>query len=128
MREHQDEIERIGLRIAVVTFETEAIARKYIDQTGVPWPVLVDRRRELYRAYGMGRGAVTRILGPGSWWAYLKLLFRGHRLHAPTDDVYQLGGDVLIDPAGIVRMHYISRTPVDRPKVEEAILAVVRNG
>jgi alkyl hydroperoxide reductase subunit AhpC len=126
LRERQDEMERLGLQVAVVTFESEPIAKKYIDQTRLPWPVLMDRRRELYRAYGMGRGAVSRILGPGSWWAYLKLLFRGHRLQAPTDDVYQLGGDVLIDPSGIVRLHYVSRTPVDRPDVVN-VLALVRN-
>jgi hypothetical protein len=125
LREHREQIERLGMRVAAVTFEAPHFAQAYVAQTGLPWPLLIDPERRLYRAYGMGRGGVWKILGPASWWAYLKMLFRGQRLHAPTDDVYQLGGDVLIDPGGIVRLHYVSRTPVDRPEVE-AILALVR--
>ena len=43
----------------------------------------------------------------------------------PTDDVYQLGGDVLIDPEGTIRLHHVSRIPIDRPSVE-SLLEVVR--
>jgi len=57
-------------------------------------------------------------------WAYIKLVFRGRRIHAATGDMKQLGGDVLIDPRGIVRMHYISSGPDDRPAVSSLIETV----
>ncbi len=67
----------------------------------------------------MERGSKRKVLGPSNWLVYLKLMFRGNKVQAPTDDVFQLGGDVLIDPKGIVRMHFVSDTPIDRPTVAE---------
>ena len=32
-------------------------------------------------------------------------------------DVRQLGGDVLIDPQGVIRLHHVGRGPADRPAV-----------
>ena len=43
----------------------------------------------------------------------------------PAGDVYQLGGDVLIDSSGSIRLHHVTRIPVDRPEVE-SILEIVR--
>jgi hypothetical protein len=124
LREHTAEIEQLGLNVAAVTFETPRQAQEYVAQTALPWPLLIDLDRRLYQAYGMQRGAAWRILGPRSWLGYMKILLRGRRPHMPTDDIYQLGGDILIDPTGIIRLHYVSQTPVDRPNVNQ-ILALI---
>ena len=100
-----------------VTFQSREVAAKYVERTGWPWPMLVDPERELYSAYSMKRGSVWAILGPASWWGYLKLILRGRRVRSPAGDVYQLGGDVLIDPSGTVRLHHVTQIPVDRPDV-----------
>ena len=64
------------------------------------------------------------MLGIQNWLHYLKLMRQGQKVKRPTDDIYQLGGDVLIDPFGTVRWHYVSQSPIDRPSVS-SILAVV---
>ena len=64
------------------------------------------------------------VLGLSNWWEYIKLLLAGKRLHRPTDDIYQLGGDVLIDPNGVVKLHFVSDTPIDRPSLAEIQSAV----
>ena len=87
----------------------------YVRETELRWPLLVDDERTLYSAYGMERGSMWNIFGPASCWAYLKLMLRGRRLRLPGSDVHQLGGDVLIDPQGIVRLHHIGSGPADRP-------------
>ena len=33
-------------------------------------------------------------------------------------DIFQRGGDVLIDPTGIVALHHVGNGPADRPPVE----------
>ena len=86
--------------------------------------MLVDPDRVLYTAYAMHRGGLWAIWGPQSWWGFLKLILKGRRLRPPAGDVYQLGGDVLIDPSGTVRLHHVTRVPVDRPAIE-SILEVV---
>ncbi len=121
-----DEIERLGIEVCVVTFEREFFVRAYIEDTGMPWPILIDENRELYSAYGMERGRASDILGLRSWWTYAKLLLRGRRLRRSEGDVFQLGGDVLVDPDGIVRLHHVGNGPADRPAVS-TILDVVRD-
>jgi alkyl hydroperoxide reductase subunit AhpC len=125
LRQQTDELERLGIKICVVTFEREFVVRAYIEETQVSWPILIDESRELYSAYGMERGRASDILGFRSWWTYAKLLLRGRRLRRGEGDIYQLGGDVLVDPHGIVRLHHVGNGPADRPAVSK-ILDVVR--
>jgi len=124
LQQHQSELESLGIAVVVVTFESPVIAENYARATAFPWPILLDRSRELYHAYHMDRGGWWVIFGPSSWWGYLKLLLRGRKLRRPTDDVHQLGGDVLIDPKGTVCLHHVGRTPIDRPSVESLLEAV----
>ena len=100
------------------------MAMAYVQDTQLPWPLLVDRERTLYHAYGMERGRWWDIYGPASSWAYLKLFARGRRPRLPGSDVHQLGGDVLIDPAGIVRLHHVGSGPADRPPVATLLARV----
>jgi hypothetical protein len=127
LRRHEDQVERLGLEIVVVTFEARERAEAYVLETGLRWPLLIDPRRILYSAYGMGRGRWSAIWGPATWWAYLQLIGRGHRLRRPTGDIQQLGGDVLVDPAGRVALHHVGKGPADRPAVA-ALFDRVRQG
>ena len=127
MRQHGEEAEGLGLRIVVVTFETRERAEAYARETALEWPLLVDRGRALYGAYGMGHGRGSAIWGPATWWAYARLIARGRRLRRPTDDIHQLGGDVLVDPLGTVALLHVGQGPADRPPVA-VLLDRVRRG
>ncbi len=111
--------------VAAVTFEAMEFAKLYQEETKWPWPLLVDRNREAYEAFGMTRGSRWRVLGPQLWLGYLKLLTkRWWAVHRPHDDIYQLGGDVIIDPEGRVAYLHLSQTPLDRPTIDELLHAV----
>ena len=105
----------------VVTFDADFMARAYVEQTKLEWPLLIDTERKLYHAYGMLRGRAWDLYGPPAIWVYLKLLAKGRRLRKTGSDVTQLGGDVLIDPQGVVRLHKIGNGPADRPSVESIL-------
>lgn len=121
MRDHKAEFSRLNTKIVVVTFEHDYFARQYVTETALSWPLLIDESRETYRNYGMLSASFWEIWGPASWWAYLKELLRGEKLRKSAGDIYQRGGDVLIDPAGIVRLHHIGEGPADRPAVESIL-------
>ncbi len=101
------------------------MAVAYVQSTGLTWPLLLDADRQLYRAYGMTRGSWSQIYGPTSIAKYLKLMAAGRQPGKPGSDWRQLGGDVLIDPDGIVRVHHISTSPHDRPSIK-AVVNLVR--
>ena len=125
MRLHEKELDDLGVKVVVVTFQAGPLADAYGRETELSWPLLVDDTLSLYRAYGIERGRLWDIWGPASWGAYAKLLSRGRKMKAPAGDVNQLGGDVLVDPQGIVRMHHIGSGPADRPPVSQ-LLDVIR--
>lgn len=124
MRQFENRFRAQNTRVVVVTFDADWMARSYVEQTKLSWPLLLDSQRQLYRAYGMERAGWWAIYGPASIWHYLKLLAAGKRLRKPGKDWRQVGGDVIIDAAGIVRYHYVSSSPHDRPTPEQ-MLAVI---
>ena len=125
LRQRADELERLGVDVLVVSFEAGPMVLAYARTTGLTFPIVVDEERELYRAYGMLLGHKRDLWGPASVLVYLRLMLRGRRLRLPTGDTAQLGGDVLIDPAGVVRVHHVGSGPADRPAIDE-LLDVVR--
>jgi len=114
------------VKIAVVTFENDFFARQYVADTGLSWPLLVDETRDTYRNYGMLAASFWDIWGLKSWQAYLRALLKGEKLRHSQGDIYQRGGDVLIDPAGIVRLHHVGEGPADRPAVEAILRRIDR--
>ena len=121
MRQQQAELQARQVRVVVVTFQAGWIVDAYVEQTGLAWPILADPQLELYRAYGMERARWQDLWGFSTWWVYLKLTLRGRRLQRSDADVAQLGGDVLIDPTGTVRLHHVGKGPADRPTVESIL-------
>jgi alkyl hydroperoxide reductase subunit AhpC len=126
LRQEDEAFEELAIAVLVVTFETARVARAYVEETRLGWSLLVDESRSLYEAYGMRRGRWWDIWAPATWRAYARALRQGHLPRRPSGDVRQLGGDVLIDPEGIVRLHHVGRGPADRPSTE-SLLRVVRN-
>ena len=109
----------------MVSFEANFLARQYIEDTSLGWTLLVDETRDLYRAYSMLNGSFWNIWGLKTWIAYFKELRKGHKPKESKGDVMQLGGDVLIDPKGIIRLHHVGIGPADRPTVD-SIFGVMR--
>lgn len=108
----------------MIAFDADAMATAYVNSTKLQWPLLLDSDRKLYAAYGMSRGSWWNIYKPASILKYLWLIFSGTRPGKPGSDWRQLGGNVLIDPESIVRLHYVSADPHDRPNAD-SILEIV---
>ncbi len=121
MRQAARELDALNVRVLVVTFESRSAARGYVAETGIGWPVLSDESRALYRAYGMARARWRHLLGPSALLAYAREVVRGRIPRWPSADPVQQGGDVLIDPAGIVRWVHVGAGPGHRPPVERLL-------
>lgn len=118
-------MKRLNVKVVVITFELDSAAHSYIEETNLAWPLLVDTDRKLYKTYGMLSAKFWDIWGPKTWWAYLKEICRGRFPRKSSGDLYQRGGDVLIDPTGIVRFHHVGEGPADRPAIAE-ILSMIK--
>jgi len=118
LRDHAAEFVRRNVKVLVITFESGYFARRCIEETSLPWPLLIDDKRETYRNYGLISASFWDVWGPKTWWLYVKEILKGGKFSKSEGDIFQRGGDVLIDPKGIVRVHHIGKGPADRPTVE----------
>lgn len=124
MRERSSDLLSSNIKVVVISFEAGFLARQYLAETGLEWPLLVDEKRELYRAYGMLDAGFRDIWGPATWLVYFREILRGRLPRKSSGDIRQRGGDVLIDPEGIVRLHHVGSGPADRPGVDAILRAV----
>ena len=117
------QLERHGIQTLVVTFEGREAAGEYVEETGLIWPLLVDADRRLYRAYEMRKARYRHLWGCATMRAYWREARSGRFPRIPRADTVQQGGNVLIDPSGVVRLHHVGRGPADRPLIQ-TLLAV----
>ena len=114
-------LDTLGVRVLTVTFESSGSARIYAEETESPWPVLVDGGRTLYRTYGFDRSKLRHLFGWSTMTTYFREALVGRWPRWPVSDTVQQGGDILIDPDGIVRFLYVGSGPGDRSDIDEIV-------
>lgn len=124
LRHKADEFKRLNVPVLLVSFSSRGYARVWLKETGAPFPLLLDRERNVYRAYGLERSMI-RAWGPKSIWDHVKAFRAGKKWHGVHGDSTQLGGNFVVDASGVVRWAHRSRDPADRPSVE-SLISVLR--
>ena len=110
--------------VAVVTFATSERLAAYRAHLGVDLPLLSDVDLRLYGLVGARRGSRREIWSTGTLRMYARLLRRGRRLSRPTEDIHQLGADLVIGRDGRVRYLALPPSPDARPPISELIAAL----
>lgn len=131
MRDRRSELG--DTEIVVVTFTNPRNLAGYRHRFAEPLTVTTDPTRAAYRAFGFGRGRWWRIWGirAARRWAALRRAGGASASRVGDvarsvrhEDTLQLGGDVVVDPAGRIAWSFHGAGPDDRPTVEAVIAAV----
>lgn len=104
----------------LVSFGDQQQTRRWREQTGAAFTLLLDRGRSVYRAFSLERSA-RRSFAQKTLLYYLLAVLRGEKLHGVQGDPHQMGGDFIVDGGGIVRLAHRSREPADRPSADELL-------
>ena len=124
----RDRLEELGesTEVVLITFTDIISLTEYQWSNELPYPVLTDPRREMYRAYGLGRGSVRRVWGMRATKRYIELVRESGlgALRKPTEDTLQLGGDFVIGPDGNMTWGFWGDGPDDRPSIDDLVIAV----
>jgi peroxiredoxin len=127
LRQQQDEIAARGANVLVIGFEASRRVGGFCRRHALPFRCLVDERRAVYAAYGMGRASWLRTLTPRAMAPYIRLAFSGRAVPRASDqDVRQRGGDFVVGPDGRIRLAHASDDPADRPSVGAILAALER--
>lgn len=100
------------------------MAAHFRDEYAIPFPLLVDRHKETYRAVELRRGSLWEIAGPPVWIRGMKGILQGHMWRVPKQDPEQLGGVIVAEPGGkVVYVHRSTRSS-DNPPTDEVLAAI----
>jgi peroxiredoxin len=121
------EFDRRGVSIVVVSFAEPSKLVRYQEYHHWPFALLADPERRAYRALALKRLSWLRVFSFETVKLYLKLLCEGmKREDYGKDDIYQSGGDFLVDREGNILFAHRSQDPADRPPVAELLRAIDR--
>lgn len=110
--------------IAVVTFAAPERLAAYRQHLDIPFAVVADVDRTLYRLLGAERGSNRQIWSLGTLRMYARLLRSGRRLQRATEDIHQLGADAVVGRDGRLRYLSLPSTPDARPPVSDLVAAL----
>jgi hypothetical protein len=120
LRQNIERIHSLDTQVVAISFGSPQLARAWVEETGAPFPLLLDPNRTAYRAYGLEHSLI-RSWGPKTFLTYARLMLSGRRWRGIQGDSGQLGGDFIVDRQGLVRLAYRSHDPSDRPTIGQIL-------
>ena len=128
MRAFKAEFDRRGVAIVVVSFAEPGTLSSYIEDHHWPFTILADPERKAYAAFALTRLSWWQVFSPAMFKLYFKLVGKGFpRRDYGKEDVYQAGGDFVLDREGNILFAHRSKDPGDRPQVGNLLMAIDRS-
>ena len=123
-----DRFESRGVSIVIVSFAEPRRLAQYQAQHQWPFVILADPKRIAYDVFALKRLSWFQVFSPATLKLYLRLLRAGNRREDfGKDDIYQSGGDFLIDRDGNLLFAHRSRDPADRPAAKKLLEIIDRS-
>ena len=110
MREHETTFREKGARLAAIGLGDVHFARVFREETGITFPLLIDERRQAYRAAGLRKASMLHLLRRDNKRARERAQAAGFRQHRLGKNPFQLGGSLVFGPGNIDRFAHFSGT------------------
>ena len=124
MRDHESEIRVRGAALAAIGLGDFHHARIFREETGVTFPLLVDAKREAYRAAELKNANLLHLLRRENGVARNRAKSAGHHQHKLGENPFQLGASFVFSPGNVDRFVHISRTFSDNALVGTVLAAL----
>ena len=114
--------------MVIVSFADPVTIGHYLAHHEWPFPMLADPQRQVYQAFDLKPLAWYRVFSPGTLRLYLKLFRKGLvQQDYGNADIYQSGGDFVLDREGHILFAHRSEDPTDRPSMGSLLKAIDRS-
>ena len=117
----------LGAQVVLVGLGTPGDTAAFKKQYKIPFPMIADPEKALYKDFHLKQASATTFLSPGMAVKGVSALLRGYGIGLPTGDVWQLPGVFIIDTDGVVRYRYFAESPADHP-APDVLLEKIRSG
>ncbi|KAM3594901.1 uncharacterized protein V6R79_015540 [Siganus canaliculatus] len=126
LEKNQSSLDARAVDVVVVSFGCQEGASHWLQETDCGYDMLLDPDRKLYAAFGLG-ASLKKVLNFSNMLLYAEYVAadmefpRG--LPSIQDDMFQLGGNFLLDEHGRVLFSHCCQSPIDRPSVKDILSA-----
>jgi len=110
LREHETTFREKGARLSAIGLGDVHFARVFREETGITFPLLIDERRQAYRAAGLRKASMLHLLRRDNKRARERAQAAGFRQHRLGKNPFQLGGSLVFGPGNIDRFAHFSGT------------------
>jgi AhpC/TSA antioxidant enzyme len=127
LREFEQQFQQRGAKLVAIGLGDASYARHFREQTGITFPLLIDDKREAYRAIDLKKANLLHLLRGDNMRARKRAKAIGVRQHRLGKDPFQLGGSFVFGPGNIDRFAHVSETFGDNAQPQQ-ILAALNGG
>lgn len=126
LEKNQRSMDAHSIEVVVISFGCQKGASHWLQETGCQYDMLLDPDRKMYAAFGLG-ASLRQVLNFNNMLLYAEYVMdnmefpRG--LPSIQEDMFQLGGDFVLDEQGRVLFSHRCQSPIDRPSVEDILSA-----
>lgn len=124
MRDVHEEIKTAGADVVAIGTGNQRYAKRFVEEEGIPFPVLVDDDASAAHAASVTMGSIGNILSPSTYRDSIGTFRRGHRIHKSGKRVLQLGATFVVGPGDRVGYSHIDRLTTDHAPIEEVLNAL----
>ena len=124
MRAHEEEFKKKGARLAAVGLGDSSYAKFFREKTGIQFPLLVDEKREAYKAVELRNANLLHLLRRDNAQARRRAQAAGHKQHKLGKDPFQLGGSFVFAPGNKDLFVHVSQTFGDNASPDDIIAAI----
>jgi len=124
LRRSRKSFEKAKAQIVLVGMGTPAESAEFAARYDVPFPIVADPEKKLYRKFGLKQMSTLGFLSPSVALKGVAAIVGGHGIGLPQGDVRQLPGVFVIDTAGEIIFSHFSKNPADHPDAK-TILATI---
>jgi peroxiredoxin len=133
LRNEHERIRRSGADVGLIGHGDPEAAVAFASSKELPFPLLLDRDRSTYRAYGLVQGKAMQVLRPrvALPWIKAELSSETRQRGLAGGNFLQMPGTFVVDTSGVVqarggrvRMAHRNRNFADAPSIERLIEAL----
>jgi hypothetical protein len=124
VRAHEEEFRKKGVSLAAVGLGDMSYAKFFREKTGINFPLLVDEKREAYKAIALKNASLLHLLRRDNMQARKRAQAAGHKQHKLGKDPFQLGGSFVFAPGNKDLFVHVSETFGDNASPEDILAAL----
>jgi len=126
LRLDRERFERAGMEVVLVGHGSPEDGRRFAEERGVPYRLLVDPTRAAYERFGLTTGSLMQVFGPQCVAPMVRAALQpGCRQGLPHGgNLMQMPGAFVVDTDGVVLLAHRSATIADTPTTDQLIAAL----